>query len=187
MTADISDGGTAPADGTTLSDTVGTTEPVQTFEGVVTRFRRPLTAAAYHLVGDMEAALDIVQDTLIDAYSGFSSLRDPERAGAWLYAILRRKAFSHYRTRKCETELSADLPAPSDEELEGLTRAIVVEQLGQLPETDREILAGKYLLGLSYRELAESLGMKEANLRVRCLRAKERLRSALRGTGVEDE
>lgn len=154
------------------------------FNELISRYRQPLTAAAYHLCGDRDAAQDIVQETLVDAYRGFASLRDRERVGAWLYAILRRKVYSHRQSRKPETELPPELPSQHPDLLEELTRGIVIEQLAVLPQDDREILAGKYLLGLSYQELAESLGLSEGAIRVRCLRAKERMRKALRGTMI---
>ncbi len=156
-----------------------------TFNSLVKRYRRSLTAAAYHLCGDREAAQDIVQETLVDAYRGFSGLRDPERVGAWLYAILRRKAFAHHRAKRPVLELSFDPGSPPTGEAEDLVRGIVIDQVERLPLADREILAGKYLLGLSYRELSESLGIKEGAIRVRCLRAKERLREALQGAGIK--
>ena len=55
------------------------------FEELVTRYRRPLTGAAYHLCGDSEAARDLVQETLLDAYHELATLREPEKAGAWLF------------------------------------------------------------------------------------------------------
>ena len=157
-----------------------------TFDDLVRRYRQPLAAAAYQLCGDREAAQDIVQETLLDAYRGFEGLREPAKAGAWLYAILRRKAAAHRRARRPESELVVEPAAPDGNGAASLVRQIVIEQMAKLPEEDREILAGKYLLGLSYRELAESLDIKEGALRVRCLRAKERLRKCLHGieTGV---
>lgn len=155
-----------------------------TFDDLVDRYRRPLAAAAYHLCGDQDAAQDIVQETLVDAYRGFNGLREPGSAGAWLYAILRRKAVAHRRCRINEVEMVVESQAPAPDEAESLVRGIIIEQMGKLSNSDREILAGKYLLGLSYRELAESLGIREGAIRVRCLRAKEKLREALHGVGV---
>jgi RNA polymerase sigma-70 factor, ECF subfamily len=155
------------------------------FDTIVKRFRQPMAAAAYHLCGDREAAQDIVQETLMDAYRGLAGLREPEKVGAWLYAILRRKAIAHRKTRKPEVELVEDITASDADTAESLVREIIIGQMTKLDESDREILAGKYLIGLSYKELAESLGIKEGAVRVRCLRAKERLRTALQGSGVK--
>ncbi len=155
------------------------------FELLVERYRQMMTSAAYHLCGDREAALDIVQDALIDAYRGFSGLRDIEKAGAWLYTILRRKVLDYRRKRKPADELTEDCAVYCQDETELIVRNIVIEQLLKLDDEDREILAGKYLLGLTYRELSESLGIKEGTVRIRALRAKIRLGEILRGAGVE--
>lgn len=156
----------------------------QTFETLVQSYRQPLTRAAYHLCGDRDAACDIVQEAFLDAYRGFGGLRDPAKAGSWLYAILRRKAAAHSHARRSETGLYEEPVTPGPDDSESMVRGIVIEQMSRLSVEDREILAGKYLFGLSYKELADSLGIKEGAVRVRCLRAKERLRGILQGVGV---
>ncbi|MCX6343740.1 MAG: RNA polymerase sigma factor [Armatimonadetes bacterium] len=155
-----------------------------TFESLAAGCRNELTAAAYHLCGDRDVAQDIVQETLVDAYRGFGGLREPEKAKGWLYAILRRKAINHRKSRKPEAQLHDDIQAPDSDSTETLVRGIIIGQITKLAEQDREALAGKYLLGLSYSELAESLGVKESAVRVRCFRAKERLRETLKSNGV---
>jgi len=154
------------------------------FEALVNRYRQPLTGAAYHLCGEWEAACDLVQETLLDAYRGLDSLRDPEKAGAWLFTILRRKALAYRKTSKRETVLTHEPAAPGPDDAESMVREIVIEQLGQLAKDEREILAGKYLLGLTYQELAQTLGISEGAVRVRCFRAKEKLREVLQRVGL---
>ena len=156
-----------------------------TFDSLVEHYRRPLTAAAYHLCGDRDLAQDIVQETFVDAYRGYGGLRDLEKAGPWLYAILRRKVISHHRSRKPEVELLVEPQTPGPGEAESLVRGIIIEQMSKLSRQDREILAGKYLVGLTYRELAESMGVNEGAIRTRCFRAKERLREVLSSAGVK--
>lgn len=155
------------------------------FEELVNRYRKTLTAAAYHLCDNWEAACDLVQDTLLDAYRSLDSLRDQDKAGAWLFTILRRKAAAYRRTRHLETELTTEPSVPPLDDVETLVRGIVIEQMANLSREDREILAGKYLLGLSYQELAEALGSNDGAVRVRCFRAKEKLREVLSGAGIQ--
>jgi RNA polymerase sigma-70 factor (ECF subfamily) len=152
------------------------------FEELVNRYRKTLTAAAYHLCDDWDAARDLVQDTLLDAYRSLESLRDQEKAGAWLYTILRRKAAVYRNVRNLETELTCEPAGLPPDDVEAMVRGIVIEQMAK---EDREILAGKYLLGLSYQELAETLGINEGAVRVRCFRAKEKLREVLSGAGIQ--
>ncbi|MDO8588986.1 MAG: RNA polymerase sigma factor [Armatimonadota bacterium] len=156
-----------------------------TFDSLAQQYRQPLTRAAYHLCGNLDDACDVVQETLLAAYRGFAGLRETEKAGAWFYSILRRKAVERRRAHKPEAQLLVEPTTAGPEDTESLVRGIILEQMTKLSREDREILAGKYLLGLSYRELAESIGIKEASVRVRSLRAKERLRGILRGVGVE--
>jgi RNA polymerase sigma-70 factor (ECF subfamily) len=155
------------------------------FDCLVHRYRDPLGAAAYHLCGNRDAAQDIVKETLVDAYKGLANLRDPGNARAWLYTILRRKATAYRLVRNAETELREEPTAPGPEDGEALVRSIVMERMGNLTTEDREILAGKYLLGLSYQEIAGSLGITENAVGVRCFRAMERLREALREVGMD--
>jgi RNA polymerase sigma-70 factor (ECF subfamily) len=155
-----------------------------TFEELIAPYRGAMGAAAYHLCGDRDAAQDIVQETMLDAYRGFARLRDASKAGAWLFAILRRKALAHRKSRRQEAPLTEDIPAAGADAAAALVIGIVREQMERLTPEDRDVLAGKYLLGLSYAEIAEALGVKEGAVAVRCFRAKERLREALRGCGV---
>lgn len=156
-----------------------------TFESLVKRYRDPLGAAAFHLCGDRDGAQDIVQETLLDAYKGLATLRHHGSAGAWLYAILRRKAAAYRLVSSAETQLHDEPVTPGPEVGEALVRRIVMERMGCLTTEDREVLAGKYLLGLSYREIASALGITENAVGVRCFRAMERLREALRGVGMD--
>jgi len=89
------------------------------------------------------------------------------------------------QARRPETELVEETAGADCDDAGSVVRAIVIEQMSKLTDEDRDILAGKYLLGLSYKELADSLGVKEGAVRVRCLRAKERLRNILSGVGLQ--
>lgn len=155
------------------------------FDALVTRYRHALTGAAYHLCGNRETALDLVQETLLDAYRGLPGLRDEEKTAAWLYAILRRKALRQRQHRQRECALTTELAAPAPDDTETLVREIVIEQMAKLEREERELLAGKYLFGLSYQELAAALGVSEGAVRVRCFRAREKLREVLSGAGVQ--
>jgi RNA polymerase sigma-70 factor, ECF subfamily len=157
--------------------------PIEPFDAIVERYREPLTRAAHHLCSNREAADDIVQETLVDAYRGYTGLRDPASVGPWLYTILRRKAAGYRQTRKPEVELTEAIAGVQTDGT-SLVKQVMAEQLAKLKREDREILAGRYLIGLSYRELAEALGIKEGAVRVRCLRAKLRLGEILRSAGM---
>ncbi|HEV2949527.1 MAG TPA: sigma-70 family RNA polymerase sigma factor, partial [Gemmataceae bacterium] len=58
--------------------------------------------------------------------------------------------------------------------------------LDKLSERDREVLVLRYLEGLSTRETAAVLGIREGAAKVRHLRALERLRGLLDNDFAED-
>lgn len=149
----------------------------EAFAVLVERYQDRVVAAAYHLVGDRDAAEDLAQDTFVAAFRQIHKLRDPSRVGAWLHGITQRLCYKHLRraARSCELEAerAEALAAPPDRidepgELCGL--------LNQLPEQYRQVLAARYLEDLDYDEIARLLGTTVNNVRVRCHRAKNRLR-----------
>jgi RNA polymerase sigma-70 factor, ECF subfamily len=79
--------------------------------------------------------------------------------------------------------LVASDSAPEDRLQRKDVRARVRAALRELPERDREVLAMRYLEQLSTREIAAALGVTEGAVKVRHVRALQRLRALLRATG----
>ena len=142
---------------------------------LVERHQGSLVAAAHHLTGDPEAARDLAQETFIDAYRQLRQLREPSKFAGWLLGILRNKCRKHLSRRQPDSVPLDEAPAPSttDPEPEG---GPLTELLGQLPLADREVLAARYISELSYSDIARTLETTVNNVRVRCCRARQRLR-----------
>jgi RNA polymerase sigma-70 factor (ECF subfamily) len=154
---------------------------VAAFGDLVERYQRSLVASALHLVGDREDAEDVAQESLVQAFRGLGKLRQPERFRPWLYGILRRLSLKHLSRRpgaevvSHEQAVNAQVTADPGN---GCDTALLAD-LRRLPTTYREVLAARYLQGLSYREIAQALGITEGNIRIRCLRARQALRAIL--------
>ena len=152
---------------------------------LVQRHQHALLASAHHLTGDPEAARDLAQEALIDAWRGLPQLRDHDRFGAWLVGILRNKCRRWLDRRKPEDVPLDEAPVPSTTDPEP-DSGRVRELLGMLPLTDREILASRYLHQLSYSEIADAMDMTVGAVRTRCCRARQRLREMLAQAGEGD-
>ncbi|MBL8888563.1 MAG: sigma-70 family RNA polymerase sigma factor [Planctomycetaceae bacterium] len=63
----------------------------QHFEQCIEQHHQGLYRVALRLTGREAVALELVQETYLQAWRGLSSLRDVERMRAWLFAILRRQ------------------------------------------------------------------------------------------------
>src|SRR5262245_17698022 len=69
-------------------------------DGLVRKYNRMAGAIAYAIVGDFEAAQDVVQDSFIKAYRGLETLRDLDNFKVWLADIVRSKAIDWLRRKK---------------------------------------------------------------------------------------
>ncbi len=150
---------------------------VEAFGTLVLRYQHPLVAAARHLAArTADDAEDLAQDALVDAYRNLGALKDRTKFKAWLFGILRHKCLTFLQRRTPdaltldEMEDTLVTPVPDD-------GADLADLLDRLPLADREVLAARYLQELSYDEIAEALGTSVNVVRVRCCRARERLRT----------
>ena len=146
---------------------------------------------------------DVVQETLAEADGKLDSyLRDrPLPFYPWLRQIAQQRLIDARRRhllagrRSVMREEPTGLPdesaleladrllageAPSAQLRQGEQRAAVRKALDQLPERDREVLVMRYLEQLSTAETAAVLGSSEGAVRVRTLRALQRLRDILK-------
>lgn len=153
--------------------------------------------------GDAAAAEDLVQDTLIKALDAWPTLREPERAKAWLFRILSRLHLNRLRhaarhpetaaadvnEAELEQALSAWTPGADPESLAigeaGLER--VLEALDALPSAWSQIFWLIEVEGFGYREVADLLGIAEGTVGSRLFRARSALRARLAGTRERDE
>ncbi|MHB9130625.1 MAG: RNA polymerase sigma factor [Armatimonadota bacterium] len=151
------------------------TGDVEAFGKLVRKYQHLLVASARHLTRNADDAEDVAQDALVDAYKNLRRLHDRSKFRAWLFGILRHKCLTYLQRRGPENlpldDMQDTLPAP--EEMSGVELA---ELLDGLPLAYREILAARYIQELSYEEIAAALGTNVNTVRVRCCRARERMR-----------
>jgi RNA polymerase sigma-70 factor (ECF subfamily) len=148
---------------------------------------------------------DVVQEALTDAAQGLSDyLRQPPlpfypwlRQLAWDRLIELHRLHLHAHRRSVQREqplapllsdesalqladrLMARQSSPSDHAIRSELRTRIRTALDQLSERDREVLVLRHLEQLSTRETAAVLGNSEGAVKVRHLRALERLRVLL--------
>jgi len=146
---------------------------------LIERYQQRLVAAAHHLLGEVEAARDAVQETFIDGYRHLDQLRDAAQLSGWLYGILRHKVYDQLARKRVTISWEDEMAEEWFVSDEPAHEHDLPELLSRLPATDRDALAARYLLDLSYEEVAKILGTTAQNARVRVCRAKERLRDLL--------
>ncbi len=145
-----------------------------------------LYRAAWGLCGSREEAEDLVQETFVRVLLKPRWLHAEDDIG-YLLRVLRNTFVSGRRTaarRPLTNPLPDDLTTVEDPAAPNPEAAIEVAELyaviSALPETFRDALIAVDVVGLSYREAARALRVREATLTTRVHRARGRVADALR-------
>jgi RNA polymerase sigma-70 factor (ECF subfamily) len=149
-----------------------------------------LRAFAISLTGSVDRADDLVQETLLRAWTHFDSFQTGTNLNAWLFTILRNLFRSDYRKRKREVEdgdgvYSQFLPS-MPEQIGNIELAEFRTALAKLPPDQREALILVGADGLSYEETAQICGCAVGTIKSRVNRARTRLAKMLLIDGAED-
>jgi RNA polymerase sigma-70 factor (ECF subfamily) len=152
-----------------------------------------LYRAAWGLCGSREDAEDLVQETFTRVLQKPRLLRSDDDLG-YLLRVLRNTFFSSRRTasRRPRAEpLPDDLDIIEDRSAVAPHEALEARELygliATLPESFRDALVAIDLLGLSYREAAQALHVREATITTRLHRGRLRLARALDGKDAGSE
>jgi RNA polymerase sigma-70 factor (ECF subfamily) len=165
-------------------------------EAVLPTERSRLIRLCAGLTGDVEAAEDLAQETLLEAWRHVHHLRADEGYARWLSAIARNVCRRWERRRG--RELGQRLPSPHEgapvllspsEAAEGFDLEVDLERtelarlldraLALLPPLTRVALVEKYINDMPQAEIAARLGVSEGAVEVRLHRGKLALRRVL--------
>lgn len=138
-----------------------------------------LRAFAISLSGDYHFADDLVQETLLKAWSHRDKFEPGTNLKAWLFTILRNTYFSDFRKRRREVqdvdgEKAAQLSTPP-EQYGHLDLSDFRKALNLLSSDQREALLLIGAEGFSYEEAAEISGCAVGTVKSRVNRARVRL------------
>lgn len=165
------------------------------FDAFVERYGRRLFAFGMRMCGHREDAEDVFQETLLQAFKGLDSLREPAAMRTWLFRVVANQCLMKRRKEQPEREIPlAELkppgwaegtPAPVADWSAGSAaeqaelRAMLEQAIGQLPRDWRVVLLLRDVEGLSTRETAEILGLGASTVKMRLHRARLALRQRL--------
>lgn len=146
------------------------------------------------LLADEDARQDAYQEVLLNIWQGLGRFRGQSQLSTWVYRVavntcLMFRRTEHRRQRRfasSDEEQIGEIPDPparsaiQDSQLRQLYAGIT-----RLPDMDRVVIS-LYLEDVSTREMAEILGITEANARVKLHRVKKNLKQLVeRSDGTE--
>jgi len=149
-----------------------------------------LRAFAVSLTHNLDAADDLVQDTILRAWKNMEKFEPGTNLQAWLFTILRNGFYSTYRKRQREV-------ADPDGFFAGRLRTApeqngkcdvldMLRALEKVPADQREALLLIVAEGLSYEDAALVCGTAVGTIKSRVHRARQRLAQLLAVEDAED-
>jgi len=172
----------------TLVDREASLDADSALEQLYAAHWRRLVRLAVLLLRDQGAAEEVVQDAFVAMHGRWRSLRDPDKALAYLRqsvvnrsrsALRHRGVVERYVARQNPATALAD---PADAPmLAGDRRTTVLDALRALPTRQREVLALRHYLELSEAEIADTLGISRGSVKAHASRGSAALREHLAG------
>ena len=155
------------------------------------RFRRPVAANLYRVLGDAGDLDDLVQDVFVIAFRGLETFRGEARLSTWLYRICVNVALGKIRSRtrrpppiavadvddvadaRAGAMGSADRPETPERALErAQARARVYRALEQLAPKKRIVLYLHEIEGLDLKDIAYLVDSNAVTVRTRLFYAR---------------
>lgn len=169
------------------------------FEELVNRHEGRVFALAMRMLRQRQDAEDVTQQTFLSALEHLDGFRGDAKFTTWLLRIATHAALKIIRKRRglevvslegaTEPDADGEIDRPDyiadwRESPERLVRhretgRLIEDALDRLDEKHRLVFLLRDVEGLSVRETAGALGISEANVKVRLLRARLQLREAL--------
>jgi RNA polymerase sigma factor (sigma-70 family) len=146
-----------------------------------------LIAALTRMTRDLSLAEDLAQDALVAALEQWPAAGVPDKPGAWLMAVAKRRAVDHFRRadvlRRRTDEMGHELQEAHVPDLAGAVDAIEDDVLRlifltchpSLPPESRAALTLRLVGGLTTQEIARAFLVKDATIGQRISRAKKTL------------
>lgn len=169
----------------------------EAFDALVALHEQPLYRLAMGIVRQREDAEDIVQTAFLSAMEHLAEFRGEASFRTWMRRIVTNRALNVLRKRRGLKIAPNDCPDGDDDCLpkpeyiadwrDGVEqtierremRALLDRALAQISDNLRIVFVLRDMEGLTTKETAEAVGITEANVKVRLLRARLALREIL--------
>lgn len=142
---------------------------------------RELLRYAARMCGNEELAQDLVQDTFLKALQNSPLLGELgiSQRRAWLYKVMKRLYFDHYRRRQLEHTYLEDQQSEAAYWEPGIQQVENRMLLSNLSQEDRALFHLRYEEGYSAAELAEMFHVPPGTVRARLCRSRALLRKII--------
>jgi RNA polymerase sigma-70 factor (ECF subfamily) len=167
------------------------------FRTLFERYHRRAYALALGVVRHADDALDVVQDAFVKAHKYLDKFEGNSSFYTWLYRIVMNLAIDHLRKHRRvkpvefdEARLEEDLPDatllprilggnPGRALMDKEIRKRIDAALDELSDNHRAVLVMRELEGLSYEEMAQTMGCSKGTIMSRLFHARRNMQKRL--------
>jgi RNA polymerase sigma-70 factor (ECF subfamily) len=166
------------------------------FDVLVGKYQYKIIKLISRYVHDPSEALDVAQEAFLKAYRALPGFRGESAFYTWLYRIAINTA-KNYLVAQGRRPPGSDIDAQEAEQYEGQSflkeyetpervllkdeiEAAVFKAIEELPEDLRTAITLRELEGMSYEEIAHTMGCPIGTVRSRIFRARESIDAKLR-------
>ena len=157
------------------------------YKPIVERYQRQVFTLCYRIIRNREIAEEVTQDTFLKAFRKLPELKDHNKFPAWLRKIAYSKAIDFVRLKKVRTETIENIEkewpttenTPLMETASNNRRALIEKAISKLSSEEATIIHLFYLEDQSVKTTASMTGLSESNVKVKLMRAREKLREIL--------
>jgi RNA polymerase sigma-70 factor, ECF subfamily len=157
------------------------------FASLVNAYKDLVFGLSFRLTGSRDLAEDLAQDVFLRVHRGLPYFRGEARLGTWIYRIVANLASEQRFRRRPETSIEAAKDGGRPREIashdgsfaELELRDRLEKAIARLPEHYQLLVAGHYLKGVRYEDLADAAGIPLGTVKTHLHRAKRMLRKIL--------
>ena len=141
---------------------------------------------AYSHVKNRDAALDVVQESIVKALAKSDGLRQPEHLKPWFYRILLNESMNHYRRTRRLVPLEDAAPEAADPRGDPAERLDLYDAIERLEPREQAIIRLRLFEDMKLEEIARATGANLNTVKSRLCKALKKLRD-MTGEDLRDE
>jgi RNA polymerase sigma-70 factor (ECF subfamily) len=159
-----------------------TDKNIQIIEEFILNNQTDLYRFAFSYVKNKHDALDLVQDSIVDAINNHQQLKDPQKIKSWLMTIVRNNCLTLLNNSQREINYG-DIPEKNIrvEDQNSVERIHLYRVIEQLDTEGKELIIMRYFEDLKLKDMASVLDLNLSTLKSRLYKALETLESKYKG------
>lgn len=135
---------------------------------------------AYLHSGNEDAALEIVQDTVLRGFHSIKKLKNPEMFKSWITRILIRKSIDYHRKNFSHAEIDDFEPVSDESGVSTEEKMDLYAAISLLPEKYRMVIVLKYFDDLTQEEIGRVMNLPRGTVSAYLTRARQELKNSLK-------